>query len=210
MSMNMKLLISILIPLALLIVFGRSFCAWICPYSMFAEAGKGITRILKKFGVVYFQFDMPKHSALFFLVLSLLAGAVLSFPIATLIYPPRIFTEFIYHLVITGTITSGLIFLAFLWLGEIVFSPHLFCRRLCPGGALFSLVSRWRMLRIKKIVKNCDMCGVCNPACPYGLKPAKGHFPTQCDNCGLCIDACIDNDRNALEYIWAIKSSQDY
>ena len=35
------LFVSLVIPLILLLLFGRSFCAWICPYSMFAEAGKG-------------------------------------------------------------------------------------------------------------------------------------------------------------------------
>jgi ferredoxin-type protein NapH len=205
-DVSITLLLSILIPLVLLVVFGRSFCAWICPYSLLAEAGQGITRMLKNLGVEYFQYDLPSKTPLLFLILSLIAGATLSFPAASLIYPPRIITAGVYHLVITGSITAGLVFLASLWVSEIVFSPHLFCRRLCPGGALFSLIGRLRLLRIRKKVKACDMCGVCNPACPYDLKPARGSLGGECDNCGLCMDACHGNDRNALDYIWSLPS----
>jgi ferredoxin-type protein NapH len=202
-TINQTLLISILIPLLMVLVLGRFFCAWICPYSLLAEAGKGITRILRRLGLDYFRFDLPRHSARFYLIMSLILGAVVSLPITTLIYPPRIFTEAIYHLVVSGMITSGLIFLIFLWLGEMIFSPHLFCRRLCPGGALMSLLGRWRFWRVKQIELACDKCGVCSPVCPYKLNPAQGVFPGECDNCGLCIDACRGNDRLALEYSWS-------
>lgn len=202
-SINNTLLVSILIPLILVLVLGRFFCAWICPYSLLAEAGKGITRLLHRVGLDYFSFDLPQHSARFYLIISLVGGAIVSLPITTLIYPPRILTEAIYHLVVSGMITSGLIFLIFLWLGEMIFAPHLFCRRLCPGGALLSLLGRWRYWRVKRIEAACDSCGVCNPVCPYNLKPAQGVFPAECDNCGLCIDACRANDRAALEYSWS-------
>ncbi len=202
-SIDATLLISILIPLILVLALGRSFCSWICPYSLLAEAGKGITRILHRLGLDYFRFDLPRHSALLYLIISLIGGAILSLPITTLIYPPRIITEAIYHLVVSGMITSGMIFLIFLWLGEMIFSPHLFCRRLCPGGALMSLLGHWRYWRVKRIESACDLCGVCNPACPHNLKPAQGFFPAECDNCGLCIDACRGNDRAALEFTWS-------
>lgn len=204
-GIDLTLFLSILIPLLILILFGRSFCSWICPYSLLAEAGRGITRILHKVGIDYFNFDLPRHSAYFYLILSLILGAILGIPITTLIYPPRVITEGIYHLVVSSMISTGLIFIIFLWLGEVIFSPHLFCRRVCPGGALFSILGRFRVLRIKKNIRNCDMCGVCNPACPYTLNPALGQFPGECDNCGLCIDACRDNERDALNYKWKMK-----
>ncbi len=202
---NFTMFLSILIPLGLVLLFGRFFCAWICPYSLFAELGNSIRKILSKFGIEYFRFDLPKRTPLFYLIISLTLGAIISIPITTLIYPPRIFTEGIYHLILSGFITSGLIFIIFLWLGEIIFSPHLFCRRLCPGGALFSLLGKWRIWKIQKIESQCDSCGVCNPACPYDLNPSAGYFPSECDNCSLCIDACINNNRNALKNVIRFK-----
>ncbi len=202
---NLTLFLSIIIPIGLVLLFGRFFCAWICPYSLFAEFGKSITALLKRFGIEYFNFDLPPKTPLFFLIISLLMGAIISIPITTLIYPPRIFTEAIYHLILSGFITSGLIFIIFLWLGEIIFSPHLFCRRLCPGGALFSLLGRWRIWKIHKIESQCDSCGVCNYACPYELNPSAGVFPSECDNCSLCIDACKNNNRDALKNVIRFK-----
>ncbi len=202
---NLTLFLSILIPLGLILLFGRFFCSWICPYSFFAELGNSLRTFLNKFGLEYFHFDLPVKTPLFYLIVSLILGGIISVPITTLIYPPRIFTEAIYHLILSGVITSGLIFIIFLWLGEIIFSPHLFCRRLCPGGALFSLLGRWRIWRIERIESKCDLCGVCNPACPYGLNPSEGQFPPECDNCSLCIDACKNNNRNALKNVIRFK-----
>ncbi len=113
---NLTLFLSILIPLGLTLLFGRFFCSWICPYSLFAELGNSVRKVLAKFGIEYFKFDLPKHTSQFYLVISLLLGAIISIPITTLIYPPRIFTEAIYHLILSGFITSGLIFIIFLWL----------------------------------------------------------------------------------------------
>jgi ferredoxin-type protein NapH len=203
-SMNLELLISIIIPALLIILLGRYFCSWICPYSLFAEAGNGIARILKKFGVEYFNFDLPKRSGQFFLVISMILGAIISIPITVMIYPPRILTEGIYHIVVAGVITWGVLFLVIMWLGEIVLSPHLFCRRICPGGALFSIIGKWRFWNVKRMINRCDNCGICNPSCPYHLQPAEGIFPGECDNCGLCIDACEKIHKNALVYTWGI------
>ncbi len=205
-TVDYGLLFSIIIPVVLLLVLGRYFCSWVCPYSLFAEAGKGLTEYLKRFGIEYFNIDLPRQSSLFFLVISIVLGAVISIPIAVLIYPPRLITEGVYHIVITGAITWGLLFLIILWSAEILFSPHLFCRRICPGGALFSIIGKWRFLRIKRVEAKCDMCGLCNPACPYDLVPAKGEFPGECDNCGLCIDACDSTQKNALVYVWGAKA----
>ena len=72
-------------------------------------------------------------------------------------------------------------------------------------GALFSLLGKWRIWRIKKINSQCDSCGVCNSACPYKLNPSEGVFPPECDNCSLCIDACKNNNRNALENVIRFK-----
>lgn len=204
-AIDLTLLWSVLIPIGLILVFGRFFCAWICPYSLFAEAGNGLRRVLQRLGINYFRFDLPRHSALSYLVTSLILGAVLSVPITTFLYPPRLLTEAVYHLVVSGLVTSGVIFLVLLWAGEVILSPHLFCRRLCPGGALFSLLGRWRWWRVRKVESLCDYCGACNPVCPYKLNPAQARFGSECDNCGLCIDACHKNARAALVYAWSRK-----
>ncbi len=206
-NVDYSLFLSILIPLLLLVILGRYFCSWICPYSLFAEAGKGITRLLKKLDIEYFNFDLPKRSPGFFLFLSMILGGIISIPLTVLIYPPRILTEGVYHMVVAGAITWGMLFLIILWLGEILFSPHIFCRRICPGGALFSILGKYRLWRVRRVESNCDKCGICNPACPYRLVPSEGVYPGECDNCGLCIDACDKIQKHALVYSWGFNKT---
>jgi ferredoxin-type protein NapH len=200
-TINSTLLLSTLIPLALVLVFGRFFCSWICPYSLFAEAGTGLRKILRRVGLEYFSFDLPKATAKTYLGLSLLLGALASVPLTHLLYPPRLLTEAVYHLIITGTITAGVFFLVFLWMGEVVFSPHLFCRRICPGGALMSILGRFRVWRVERPSPMCDSCRICDLACPYNLEPSEGNLSAECDNCGLCMDVCDDRTRHALHYV---------
>jgi ferredoxin-type protein NapH len=199
-KINSTLLVSTLIPLALVLVFGRFFCSWMCPYSLFSEAGAGLRKILRRVGLEYFSFDLPRPTAKAYLALSLLLGASLSVPLTHLLYPPRLFTEAVYHLVITGTVTAGVFFLVFLWMGEVVFSPHLFCRRICPGGALMSILGRFRVWRVESPSPLCDSCRICDYACPYHLTPSEGKLTAECDNCGLCMDVCDDRNKHALHF----------
>ncbi len=201
-TISLTLLLSVLLPTVFILIGGRFFCSWICPYSLFAEAGTGLRGILRRVGLEYFTFDLPRPTAKMFLALSVILGAILAVPVASLIYPPRLITEGVYHLVLTGTVTAGVVFLIFLWLGEVVFSPHLFCRRVCPGGALFTLMGRYRLWRVERVDSLCDSCALCNRVCPDDLDPAAGEFPGECDNCGLCMDVCDGRDQHALRYVW--------
>jgi ferredoxin-type protein NapH len=206
---NTTLLWSILIPLALVVLGGRFFCSWVCPYSLFAELGSDLRSVLRRVGLEYFSFDLPKPTAKVYLGLSLLLGAVLSVPLTHLLYPPRLLTEAVYHLIITGTVTAGVFFLVFLWLGEVVFSPHLFCRRICPGGALMTILGRFRVWRVERTSPMCDSCRICDYACPYLLKPSEGELTAECDNCGLCMDVCDDRNKHALQYALKLPWQKD-
>jgi len=65
-----------------------------------------------------------------------------------------------------------------------------FCRYLCPGGALYSLIGRFRILRIRRIAENCNNCAKCNVACEFGLDPLRDNFGQECNNCAACVAIC--------------------
>ena len=65
-----------------------------------------------------------------------------------------------------------------------------FCRYLCPGGALYSLLGRYRPFRIRRIVESCNDCARCNQVCEFGLNPLRDDFGQECNNCSACIAVC--------------------
>jgi ferredoxin-type protein NapH len=72
-----------------------------------------------------------------------------------------------------------------------------FCRYFCPGGALYSLLGRYRLLRIQRIVGECNDCAKCNAVCEFGLDPLRDGFGQECNNCTACISIC---PTDALEF----------
>ena len=65
-----------------------------------------------------------------------------------------------------------------------------FCRYVCPGGALYSLIGRYRVVRIRRIVESCNDCAKCNAVCEFGLDPLRDNFGQECNNCTACIAIC--------------------
>jgi ferredoxin-type protein NapH len=65
-----------------------------------------------------------------------------------------------------------------------------FCRYLCPGGALYSLLGRFRLVRIKRVVEECNDCAKCTSICEFGLDPLRDNFGQECNNCSACIAIC--------------------
>jgi NosR/NirI family nitrous oxide reductase transcriptional regulator len=87
--------------------------------------------------------------------------------------------------------TGGFIILAAIAIGA-VFIERFFCRYLCPLGAVFSILSKARIFKIKKIRDKCGKCRICTNNCSMGInlykmdKVSRGEYI----NCFKCIDAC--------------------
>lgn len=70
--------------------------------------------------------------------------------------------------------------------------PYLWCRMLCPYGALLSLISRFSPVALRRNAATCIGCGRCARACPAGLpvntlgRVASG----ECVGCTECVSAC--------------------
>ncbi len=68
-----------------------------------------------------------------------------------------------------------------------IFVYRLFCRFLCPLGALYSLFSRLALLGIKLDKKSCIDCGLCIKTCKVDIKRVGDH---ECIQCGQCVAVC--------------------
>lgn len=68
-----------------------------------------------------------------------------------------------------------------------VFVYRLFCRFLCPLGALYGFFNRLALLGIKLDGGKCTDCGLCIQHCKMDVKKVGDR---ECINCGECISVC--------------------
>ncbi len=179
-------LITALVPVILTLLLGRVFCGWICPADLMFEVGSAARRWA---GI---RTDVPFARVTKYAVLGigLLAGAAIGTQVFAEIYPPRIVSGELYLWITFGVFGAGAWFLLVVTAFEIFVSRRFWCRSICPGGALYSLLGRWRLLRLKVDRAACTDCTLCNTVCEFGLDPMRGRFGMECNNCGLCIRAC--------------------
>jgi ferredoxin-type protein NapH len=189
-SLYWPFILSSLIPLVLTIIFGRFFCGWLCPATMIYELNSNLSAWLKWAGLKLpnFQFDLRfKYGVLAIgLILTSMVGSVL---IAT-IYPPAIIGRELYFVIALDGFGVGVIMFIATLLFDLLVARRGFCRYLCPGGALYSLLGRYRLVRIRRIVESCNDCAKCNVVCEFGLDPLRDDFGQECTNCAACIAIC--------------------
>ena len=106
------------------------------------------------------------------------------------IYPPAIIGRELYYAIAQGGFGVGMVFFAATLLFDFFVSRRGFCRYLCPGGALYSLLGRYRLVRIQRQVQTCNDCQKCNAVCEFELDPWHDGFGQECTNCAACIAIC--------------------
>ena len=73
-------------------------------------------------------------------------------------------------------------------LSALIFRP--FCKYLCPLGAIYALMNRVSLYRMRPCAERCTGCGACARACPMQVNPAHSPNDGECIRCGVCVDAC--------------------
>lgn len=213
-----RVLISLVIALALILLFGRAFCAWICSVPFVerilglrdgdceggrkAAAGKekgscsqGCSGCAKARGKAV-------DSRHFVLGGTLLSAAVFGFPVFCLICPIGLTfaTIFLVLRLFGGSVSWALLVVPALLIVEL-FLARKWCHRICPLGALMSLVSKGNRTFVPTIDKDMCLeetrgahCGRCHTACPEGIDLRNlAESPVainECVKCRACVEAC--------------------
>ena len=73
-----------------------------------------------------------------------------------------------------------------------VFILRIFCRLLCPLGAIYGLFNRISVLGIQTKRAKCISCNQCQKACHIALDPIEELNSPECFRCGSCIKACSE------------------
>ena len=68
-----------------------------------------------------------------------------------------------------------------------IFIFRVFCRFICPLGALYGLFNKFSILGIKLEKPKCVDCGLCIAKCKMDIREVGDH---ECINCGECVGVC--------------------
>lgn len=177
-----------------LLLGGRTFCSWACPYHLLAEWAEYLHLWLAKKKLVKdHPFDRRARSV-FYLVFALLA-LVSGYTVFETVSP-------------TGILSRALIYgpgIALIWVGlllliEVLYSRRAWCRYVCPIGVTYGAVGLLSPLRVTYNAEACHHEGDCRKVCmvPHVLDITIRNGATQvhedigadCTRCGLCVDVC--------------------
>jgi len=202
--MRRVLLIGLILPLALTLLLGRVFCSWLCPVGTILELLDGLHRLTRKLGMRLGRTKLWPGDKFLVLAVGLGLTVALGLPLLGSFYPPALFGREVEsgfavffdagEAGAAGLTAAGLSLASWFLIGivfvELLFAPRMWCRALCPGGALYAALGWLRPVRVRLNKSTCTDCGDCNVACGMGLDPMHGHMGIDCDNCGVCVASC--------------------
>ncbi|MEA1892994.1 MAG: NapH/MauN family ferredoxin-type protein [Campylobacterota bacterium] len=201
------------IVIVYLLVGGRSYCAWVCPYGILSEIGeKWHNALVNKKIIKSRTFDHRVRYIFWaiFLILSFTSGYI-------------VFETFNVVGILSRAVAYGwsvaLIWVLVVLAMEVFFSRRAWCAYICPIGTTYGMIGRVSALRIEWN-DNCDSCMVCHDVCfePQVLEITKAKYKKQIDEkeittqyitgadctlCGRCVDVCHED---ALKFDFRLKS----
>lgn len=189
-SVYWPFVLTALIPIAFTLVFGRFFCGWLCPATLIYELTDNVSTWLRRHGVPLSRRRFDTRFKYLLLGVGTLLSALSGVALFALIYPPAIVGRELYYGIAEAGFGAGTLFFVLTLLFDVLVARRGFCRYLCPGGALYSLLGRYRPVRIQRKVESCNDCAKCNTACQFGLDPLRDGFGQECNNCSACIAIC--------------------
>jgi ferredoxin-type protein NapH len=203
---------TVTIILFYMLVGGRSYCAWVCPYGLLSEIGeKWHDALVAKKIIKSRKFDHRIRYIFWtiFLILSFTSGYL-------------VFETFNVVGILSRMVAYGWS-LAFIWVAvvlalEVFFSRRAWCTYICPIGTTYGMIGKASALRVEWN-DNCDHCMVCHDVCFENqvLEIVKAKYDKQreekgitneyitgadCTLCGRCIDVC---HTDALKFDFRLK-----
>lgn len=206
-SLLWVLIVGALIPVLGTLLLGRVFCSWICPAGFLLELSGKLRRVLRLLELKPGQARLWHGNKVVILALGLAFSFAVGLPLLGYLYPPAIVGRELHNGVtvlfdraeegLLGFSAAGLTlaswFLLAIALVELGFGPRLWCRSLCPGGAVYTLLGHRRVVNVERDPESCTRCGECVLACEMGLSPMTDQIGGECDNCGKCVADCPDD-----------------
>lgn len=177
------------------LLFRKGFCGWVCPVGFFSwlaqKAGERLGRPVNPPRFLDYLLTSLKYLllAFFFYII------VIKMPLSAL----KEFNRNPYNLAVDARMllfflhpsTTAAAVMAALVIGSL-FIKNLWCRYLCPYGALLGLLAMFSPTAVRRKEEKCINCRQCDRACPGGIKVSqKGRIASpECVGCLQCAAKC--------------------
>ena len=151
----------------IILLFGRSLCAFVCPLGTMQDMLTDIRCALHIRGIPQSEKTyrcLRLLRTILFCIFILIGCFGVDYchfcPAAALTSPA--FAGFRYSIYVSGILAVAVLVMSF-------FKERFFCN-ICPLGFLVGLLSKWSTVQLKKDCGSCTECGACYEACPMGIK----------------------------------------
>jgi ferredoxin-type protein NapH len=191
-----------------LLIGGRAYCSWVCPYTILGEIGEKINRrLVAKKIIKKRDFDHRVKYVFWavFLAMTFISGYIV-FEMINVV-------GILSRAIIYGW-SVALLFVLAVFVVEIFFSQRGWCRYVCPVGTTYSFIG-WPSATKVVWDDKCDHCQVCVDVCivPHVLEITKKNadhkgnseeaiISGDCTLCGRCVEVC---HKDALRYDTKLK-----
>ncbi|MDE5907900.1 MAG: 4Fe-4S binding protein [Lachnospiraceae bacterium] len=185
--------------LAVGVLLGRSVCGWLCPFGLIQELIHKIPtpKLKLKKGFLYIKYVIL---IVFVLILPVVATNYMGMgkPAFCQYICPAGMLEggiplLLAHQELRQTI-GALFFLKtavlIVTLGGCVLIYRLFCRTICPLGAIYGLMNKISMYHLEIDRNQCVNCGKCAKVCKMEVNPVNTPDSPECIRCGACAQSC--------------------
>ena len=183
-----------------LLVGGRSYCSWVCPYGILSEIGEKLHNFLVSNKVIKERkFDHRVRHLFWIMFLGL------SFTSGYLVFETINVVGILSRMIAYGW-SVAFVWVVVVFAIEVFYSRRAWCTYICPIGTTYGYVSKASALKIEWN-DSCDHCMVCHDVCFENqvLEITKAKYNKQreekgitkeyitgndCTLCGRCVDVC--------------------
>lgn len=160
------------------LLWGRVFCSSLCPFGALQD-------FISRFVPRRWQFKVPQaiHDRALYIKYGILALILVTALLRSDISIFQYFEPFGTLFFLSSSVLLWAILIVIL-LGS-VFVSRFYCRYVCPLGAALGVLSLVSPLRIKR-VPQCDLCKVCEHACPTAAIRGPSIDFKECVRCDIC------------------------
>jgi len=184
---------AVIIFLFYAVLGGRAFCSWVCPVNIITDAANWTRR---KFGFDMVAKKQPSSRNLRYwvLIISLIISFFLGLTAFEFISP----ISMVHRGIVFG-MGFGWAAIVILYLFDLFVLKNGWCGHICPLGGFYSIIGKFRLLKVKHDSEACTGCMKCKIVCPEVQvlhmidKVSVPVTSGECTNCGRCIDVCEDN-----------------